>query len=69
MGRADRLEGFIADGTARRGVGGRARTKNDAHRLLPSDSQSDRMNIPTAIDDHKESAPWMRGGFIVGGFK
>jgi hypothetical protein len=35
MGRADRLEGFIADNTARRGVGGLARTKNDAHRLLP----------------------------------
>jgi hypothetical protein len=23
------------------------------------------MNIPTAIDDHKEGAPSMRGGFIL----
>jgi hypothetical protein len=23
------------------------------------------MSIPTAIDDHKEGAPWMRGGFIL----
>jgi hypothetical protein len=23
------------------------------------------MNLPTAIDNHKKGAPWMRGGFIV----
>src|SRR5476651_892911 len=35
MGRADRLEGFIADGATGHGVGCDAGTKNDAHPLSP----------------------------------
>ena len=35
MGRADRLKSLIADSTAVRSVGCSARTKNDAHDLLP----------------------------------
>jgi hypothetical protein len=63
MDGGDRLEGFIADSAARRGVGGRARTKNDAHRLLSP--IRDAIVSTSAIDSRKESAPWLRGGFCL----